>query len=124
MLGKPQLCQDFACCQVAAKTLMARGAKTAPYSTTGLRGHAQSAAIIFGNKYGFYRIAITHIEQPLDRAVFRFMLGNDRQAFNTGIALELFTQGLGQIGHLVKIAGSALVNPAVQLRSSKTFFPQ
>ena len=124
MLGKPQLGNDFTTGQVAAKALVSRGAKAAAHRAPGLRRNAQRAAIVLGDEHRLDRIAIAHIKQPLDRAVARFLLGEDFQAFNAGLGGELFAQRLGQIGHLGKVGRPALVNPAKQLRGAKRFFPQ
>ena len=103
MLGKPELRNDFARRQVAAKALVAGGAKTAAHGATRLRGNAQRATVGLGDKNGLDCVIATHIEQPLDGAVGGFVLRKHAQGLDMGAGLELFAQGLGQIGHGVKV---------------------
>ena len=124
MFGKPQLRQNFTGRQIAAETLVAGGAKTATHRTARLRRHTQSAAIVFGNEHGFHRIAVTHIEQPLDGAVSRVVTRDGCERQNLRADLELFAQRLGQIGHLVEVLCAFLVDPAKQLGGSETLLPE
>ncbi|MNF05462.1 hypothetical protein D3C80_2051930 [compost metagenome] len=52
------------------------------------------------------------------------MLGDHRQCRDVGTRLELLAQGLGEIAHLFKVARTALVNPAKQLRGPETFLAE
>ena len=119
VLGKPELRDDFARRQIAAKALVAGGAKAAAHGATRLRRNAQRATVRFGDKNGLYRVARTHVKQPLDGAVGGFVLGHNAQRRHLGAALELFAQGLGQIGHGVKLGRAFLVDPAKQLDRPK-----
>ena len=124
MLGIPELGQDLARAEVAAEALVTRGAEAAAHGTAGLGRHAQRAPVIFGNENGFDGIAVPHVEQPLDRSIGRHMLGQNRQGRDVGTRLELLAQGLGQIAHLVEIAGASLVDPAEQLRCAETLLAE
>jgi hypothetical protein len=52
------------------------------------------------------------------------VLADHRQCGDVGGGFEFFAQGLGQITHLVKVAGSPLVDPAEKLRGPETFLAQ
>ena len=52
------------------------------------------------------------------------MLRNNGQCLDLRAALELVTQGLGQVAHGVEIAGTALMNPTKQLGGAEALFPQ
>ncbi|GAB2729751.1 hypothetical protein GCM10027195_41460 [Comamonas sediminis] len=52
------------------------------------------------------------------------MLGNHGQGRDMGRAFEFFAQGLGQIGHLVEIGCTALVDPAKKLRGPEALLSQ
>mmetsp|Transcript_21677 Transcript_21677/g.84466 ORF Transcript_21677/g.84466 Transcript_21677/m.84466 type:complete len:526 (+) Transcript_21677:1337-2914(+) len=124
MLGEPQLGHDFGGRQVAAEALVAGRAEAAAHRTAGLAGHAQRAAVVFGDEYGFDRIARADIEQPLDRAVGRDMLGDDIQRADDGTAGELLAQRLGEVGHLFEVRRALLVDPAKQLGRTELLFAQ
>jgi hypothetical protein len=145
MLGKPQLGRDLGRRQVAAEALVAGGAETAAHGAARLAGDAQRATVEHGwpmaaprrrcdlgrpgiaefrDEHGLDRVARADVEQPLDRAVRRDMLGNDVQAANDGSAAELFAQRLGQVGHLREVRRALLVDPAEQLGRTKFLFAQ
>ena len=52
------------------------------------------------------------------------MPGKNGETLHLGAALELFAQGLGQVGQLVKIGRTTLVDPAKQLGGAKALFTQ
>src|SRR3546814_16711525 len=75
--------------QVAVETLVPGGAEAAIDRATCLAGHAQRAAVVFGDEDGFNGIALPHVEQPLARAVGRALLGVDRKSAVSGKSVSL-----------------------------------
>ena len=79
VLGEPELGDDLAGGEVAAEALVAGRAEAAADGAAGLRRDAQRAAVVLGNEHGLDRVAVADVEQPLDGAVGRLLLADDRQ---------------------------------------------
>src|SRR5690606_36791771 len=101
------------------ETLVARGAEAAIDGAAGLAGHAQRAAVVFGNEDGLDGIALAHVEQPLARAIGGALLGVDRRRLDAAALRKLAAEVAGQVGHGVERVGAALVDPALQLAGAK-----
>ncbi len=89
--------------QVAVETLVAGGAEAAVHGAAGLRGHAQGAAAAFG----MYTVSTqlpdatrtTHLRVPSLEMSSLTISGTA----DLGTGLELFAQGLAEIGHGVEV---------------------
>ena len=124
MLDKPQLGQDLGGAEVAAEALMAGGAKAAAHRAARLRRHAQRGAIVLRDEHGFNRVAVSHIEKPLDGAVGRILTLHHRQCTYFSELMEFVAEFARQIRHLVEIADTAVMHPAKQLGGAELFFAQ
>jgi hypothetical protein len=123
-LGHAQLADDLARRQVARKTLLARGAKTAVDRAARLRRHAKRTARFLGNENGLDRIPVADVDEPLARAVGRNVIADDGRHGDRRAALELFAQRLREIGHAIEVRSVVLMDPTLQLLGAKRLLAQ
>ena len=121
-LGEPDLNDDFAGGEVAVKARVSGGAEGTSQRAAGLRGDAESAAIIFRDEDGFDAVAAVVAENPFARAVACRFVGNHRREAQFGDVFQFFAQRFAEVGHRVKIGDTLVINPFQQLLGAEGFF--
>ena len=85
-----------------------------------LRGHAQRAAIRLRNVDAFNFFAIRKAQQPFLCAVRRLLMGGNLRPANDEMVCQRRAHGFGQTCHLVKVCGTAIIDPLPQLAQTES----
>ena len=120
----PHLADDLRSGQVAVEALRAGRAERASQAAADLRRDAQCAATLVGNEHRFDRVAAVHAEQPFVGAIGGWLLElHARRRDHTG-RLQLRSQRLAKIGHLLEIGRVAMIDPLHHLLGAITLLAE
>ncbi len=98
--------------------------KTAAHRTTDLSRNTDGAAVRFGDIDGFNPLSVGEFKQPFAGFVGRELF---RRHFGTAqhkTVIQFLTQGLRQVGHLVKIGLTVKIDPLPDLLKPEGRFAQ
>ena len=120
--GPPELAHDLGGREVAVEALLARGAEEAAHGAPRLRGDAERAAVILWNEHRFDRVSVADVKEPLARAVSRLLLGDGHGRTHFGHVLQLGSEHLREVRHVVEVAFDMTMEPARELSCTEGLF--
>ena len=103
------------------EALFAGGTKTTVQTATNLRRDTQCRSFPVRNKNSLHEAATFNPNSPLAGAITGVMLTHNFGRCNLSNGLELFSEDLAEIAHLVNIRNAVVVNPLQYLLSSEFF---
>src|SRR5690606_40121750 len=103
---------------------LARGAEAAVQRTSRLGRDTQGAAAVLRDVYGFDAAARCHTHHPLARAILGNIFADHFRTANLGAGLELVAQGLADIGHVIEIVDTEVMDPLHDLPGTKALLPE